>query len=493
MYSNIIRKLNRQNTIDNMIPLTEFSTEEKVRELEARGYHAGYTAESWRAEFPDIDPKYILCPQTVVIPASLIYYDPEHYICFNTYCFGGQMLFSMPGKDGEPRDAASILGELIARGMKDFEARDYVSLLFPMTSEESGGIAIRILRDMLEREEPNPKLYSAFLSVYTMCNCGAHLLGETALRRLALCRSDEQKAETERKLARFPGDSITVYRGQASESTPYEKACSWTTDINKAYFFASWRTSDGSCILTGSVRKEDVLDYLDDRNEKEVLVMPGLVKKVQTKGFVDWEMFQKVAASDMFDKRHRFPEDSLARNIIAALDDVYGEDSVEDHDKQHSLRVALLANYIFRMEVLMPLTHRGRERYIAECRMLTALSQAIIYHDSGRTDNTSNTEHGAAGYERYRQDYGENKVVRFLATYHCRSDADAKRYWKRAFTGEEAESVWRAFCILKDADALDRVRFGNLSRDFLDVNVLRCDTAKALVPVAFQLVHAKIR
>jgi hypothetical protein len=73
MKTEIIRQLNQQNTLDNMIPLTEFSSESELQELEKRGYNAGYTAESWKAEFPEIDPKYILCPQSVIFPASLIY------------------------------------------------------------------------------------------------------------------------------------------------------------------------------------------------------------------------------------------------------------------------------------------------------------------------------------------------------------------------------------------------------------------------------------
>ena len=493
MNANIIRQLNRQNTLDNMIPLSEFSGEEKIQELEKRGYRAGFTAESWKAEFPGIDPSLILCPQSLLFPASLIYLDPAHYICFNTYIFDGKMLFSMPSPDGKRKDARGILAELIARGMKDYEEKRYVDLLFPMTSEEGGGIAIRILREMLEREEPNPDLYSAFISVYTLCNCGAHLLGETALRRLVMCKSEKQKAETQKKLKKFPGDSLMVYRGQASESTPHEQACSWTTDINKAYFFASWRSADGSCILTGSVKKENIIDYIDSRDEKEVLVVPGTVGSVKKKGCIDWDMFQDIAAADMFDSRHRFPRESLARNIMKALDQVYEKGSAADHDKEHSLRVALLANFLFRMDVLMPLVHRDKAKYMKASSLLEDLSRATVYHDAGRTDNTSNPEHGAAGYEKYRQDHGENKVVEFLTTYHCRPDEEAREYWEKVFTGETAGIVWKAYCILKDADALDRVRFGRGSGDFLDVNILRSNTAKALVPVAFRLVDARFR
>ena len=468
-----------------MIPLTEFSSVDKIRNLESRGYVAGYTAESWRAEFPEIDPKYILCPPSILFPASLFYYDPKRYICFNTYIYGGKMLFpsySSDGKDGHDR-----LARMISHGMKDYEEKNYLALLLPMSSEEGGGIAIRILREMLERETPNPALYAAFLSVYTLCNTGAHILGDRALHRLAMCKSAEQKAETEQKLSGFIGDWITVYRGEASESTSYEKACSWTTDINKAYFFASWRSAENSTILTGKVRKDQVLDFIDSRNEKEMLVLPGTVELIHTKRCVGWDWFEKVIAADMYDSRHRFPKESLGRNIIKKLEAVYSDAGAEDHDKEHSLRVALLANFMFRVDVLLK-----QERFKTECALLADLSSAIIYHDVGRTDNTSNTEHGAAGYEKYREDHGENKVVQFLTTYHCKPDEEARAYWRGAFTGNNADSIWRAFCIMKDADALDRVRFGNQSRDFLDVTMLRTDMARSLVPCAFQLNRSRL-
>ena len=84
-------------------------------------------------------------------------------------------------------------------------------------------------------------------------------------------------------------------------------------------------------------------------------------------------------------------------------------------------------------------------------------------------------------------------MVSFLTVFHCRSDEEARRFWNEHFKGIDAENIWQAFCIIKDADALDRVRFGNLSQDYLDVTTLRTETAKSLVPVAHQLVNAKIQ
>ena len=489
--SAIYREINQQNTLDTMIPLSDIVDEKKKKEYEEQGYMAGYTAEAWSKEFPHIDPKFVLCPRTVLFPASLVYYDPEHFICFDMHIYaGGMMLPPTHGK--EEKTFADMLDDRIGAGMKDYENKEYRKLLMPMASEESGNIAIHILRNMLEREEPSPELYRAFLSIYTLCNCGAHLLGTTALERLRECKSEEQKEETNKSLSQFEGDSLTVYRGEASESTPHQEACSWTTDINKAYFFASWRSAEESRVLTGKVSKADVIDYIDDRNEHEVLVVPGTVKRVRQQRCAEWDMVQKVVAAEMFDKSHKFPKESLIRNIMSELNDVYGDTDVADHDKTHSLRVAILANYMFRMDVLLE-AEDSKAKFQAACQVLADLSRAIVYHDAGRDDNTPNAEHGAVGYERFKKAHGENPTVRFLTTYHCRQDEEARAYWEKNFTGKNAETVWKAFCILKDADALDRVRFGNLSGDYVDVSMLRSDTAKTLLPVAHQLVDAKIQ
>lgn len=42
---------------------------------------------------------------------------------------------------------------------------------------------------------------------------------------------------------------------------------------------------------------------------------------------------------------------------------------------------------------------------------------------------------------------------------------------------------------MKDADALDRWRFGNLSEDFVDVTMLRNPLSSKLMPIAAALQH----
>ena len=74
----LMQQLNRQQSFETMIPLTEFSDAETVHHLREQGYYTPYTVDSWKKDFSDIDPKYILCSQALVTPSYLYYYDAEH-------------------------------------------------------------------------------------------------------------------------------------------------------------------------------------------------------------------------------------------------------------------------------------------------------------------------------------------------------------------------------------------------------------------------------
>lgn len=68
-------------------------------------------------------------------------------------------------------------------------------------------------------------------------------------------------------------DIITIYRGEGCYSTCYRDAYSWTLDFKVAQFFAT-RFDDNGEIYKGKVKKKHILDYIESRNESEVLVYP---------------------------------------------------------------------------------------------------------------------------------------------------------------------------------------------------------------------------
>ena len=126
------------------------------------------------------------------------------------------------------------------------------------------------------------------------------------------------------------------------------------------------------------------------------------------------------------------------------------------HDIGHTKRVLMLASMIAETEELSETEQK-------------VLFDAALYHDAGRSDDSANETHGKASYFQYFLDNGADAVVEFLIIYHCIHDELAKIYWNVHDFPLPKERVWLLYEILKDADALDRVRFGKngLNEEFL--------------------------
>lgn len=65
--------------------------------------------------------------------------------------------------------------------------------------------------------------------------------------------------------------TITIYRGEGSKSSDIKNAFSWTLDKSVAEFFAKRFDSDG-VVYKANISFDDVIDYIEHRNEKEILV-----------------------------------------------------------------------------------------------------------------------------------------------------------------------------------------------------------------------------
>lgn len=157
------------------------------------------------------------------------------------------------------------------------------------------------------------------------------------------------------------------------------------------------------------------------------------------------------------------------------------------HTESHCERVLLLALIIgFRRQLRL--------------RSMIALSHCAIFHDTRRKDNYLDKGHGDRAAEYYKE-YCQKGKLKFLpevyATikFHDRDDKDGEAFIKEeapkhslANPGEKTDDTegWlEVYHDFKDADALDRYRLGPWG---LSVKYLRTDEAKALVPLAQQLV-----
>ena len=333
--------------------------------------------------------------------------------------------------------------------------------VFSYLLAQDDGLRSELLAEYIRRSDPSPDLYDLFLSFYTITDYGAGAYNTALLQKLFSVRSVEQIQAVSAALSDFP-EIISIYRGEAEGSTPYHRAFNWSTDINAAFFFACRHgDKDHARVIRAKVRKKDIMAAILDSNEKEVIVLPGIPFEISQERLIG-------PNSPLVMPPRYLDEYAAGRERIRRLYDRHGKGEAGEHDMVHSARVLFLA---------LSIIQAGKIKLSR--KELEQLSEAIIYHDIGRSDDEVNAAHGAASRKIYERQYLD-PTVSFLIEYHCLDDGQAEDYLAHSpITGKSR--AWLLYQIMKDADALDRVRFGIFA---LDVNFLRLPTSHKLVPLA---------
>ncbi|QQE77273.1 hypothetical protein [Alicyclobacillus sp. SO9] len=122
---------------------------------------------------------------------------------------------------------------------------------------------------------PDHLKFDVFIDAYQMSEYGFSQINQEAVKEVATyCAYSHVKQITRKKLKSKTqrGGFITLYRGAGDLSSPLNEAYSWTTDKKVALFFAN-RFGKGR-LYRAKVHISNVLAYLTDRDESEVLVLP---------------------------------------------------------------------------------------------------------------------------------------------------------------------------------------------------------------------------
>lgn len=110
------------------------------------------------------------------------------------------------------------------------------------------------------------------------------------------------------------------------------------------------------------------------------------------------------------------------------------------------------------------------------------------YHDVGRIDDSEDDLHGKRSSEKIDRlaDWKNEEELRILKTVSICHSIDDKEFEKIAKQNgiKDVDRCKKIFLVLKDADALDRVRIKN---NGLDVNYLRTESAKNMILAAYEL------
>ncbi len=121
--------------------------------------------------------------------------------------------------------------------------------------------------------------------------------------------------------------------------------------------------------------------------------------------------------------------------------------------------------------------------------------KAALWHDIGRVNDGRDPRHGALSAARVVKcglhaslPAADARVALFAIRYHCRSDGRGVR---RATDQDDPERALRILRLLKDADALDRVRLGAPGAEACEVDstMLRHRCTPAMIDFAVELLH----
>ena len=119
---------------------------------------------------------------------------------------------------------------------------------------------------------PDAMKYEAFLHIYTGSERHFNQLTVKILDSVKKLRPESVTAE----LTKHADDSgfITIYRGECTRSTQVNKALSWSTDEERAKWFATRFIFDSSVgyVYKAKVNIKDVIGFTQARKESEVIV-----------------------------------------------------------------------------------------------------------------------------------------------------------------------------------------------------------------------------
>ena len=144
-------------------------------------------------------------------------------------------------------------------------------------------------------------------------------------------------------------------------------------------------------------------------------------------------------------------------------------------EKMHNFRVGLFCLYI------------SDELLLSEADLKLVL-YAAMYHDIGRRNDLVDQGHGALGASLiYKLELPINnddlKILKCVIEAHSLSDLNYQDV-ENKYNIQDKERCKKIYQILKDADALDRVR---LEQPYIKRNHLRTNIAEHLISTAYEL------
>lgn len=433
---------------------TQIPTPEDKAAYQKKGYSVELTESEFRERYVGIDPSCV-CYTPSFSCSSLYFNEKTLAVCYIPF-IGGPIAGDF--------FSAEKIKKAIENCEKEAAEKDFLRSIMCMPDK----MRFSFFEMLIEKYGTDiPGLYSLFFGVYQTSDYGFGSISPKVIEAVMAAKTDEDAETTRSRVAMLP-DVVAVYRGGNSASTSPEEAYSWTTDINVANFFAARRGNEDGYIITAEVKKENIIEYYPEDGEKELIVHPANVK-IQGKLRIFGRDFLATVSDRVLQKYGAYKR---------KLEKLSFAQESEAHGKEHEQRVLLLA--------LMIADNLG----LSDAEM-DVLATAAIYHDTMRINDCSDEVHGRDGRAYYQNSVKKhNLLAAILCEYHCLPDEEGCACIRATFKNKEKQKKYiQLYNIFKDADALDRVRFGLMD---LDLNQLRNPISKQLSLIARLLLSAKL-
>lgn len=118
MNSKVYESLYQQNSMENIVCLSEIKTEQDKKDYYDNHYIIPYTCFEWEKLYPLIPAKFIYYTKSYLYPSEPLYIDIEHYIMFHIRLYGNNYL-SFNGETLE-----DYINQILAMQKKAYEEKN---------------------------------------------------------------------------------------------------------------------------------------------------------------------------------------------------------------------------------------------------------------------------------------------------------------------------------------------------------------------------------
>lgn len=124
---------------------------------------------------------------------------------------------------------------------------------------------------------PNEKKYNIFKFIYVNSDYCLREINHEIIRHVFKLNLDKSSIDLKVDKEGY----VKIYRGVENSSSSLERAYSWSWDKKVAEFFSNRFKTGTGLLYKAKVKKENIVDYINERKEKEILVLPEHVEDIK--------------------------------------------------------------------------------------------------------------------------------------------------------------------------------------------------------------------